>query len=223
MPDPGPIFGELYGQWPDMYSDATVAAEDFERPLMVCDIAACRGMCCYDGVYVEAEVREALEELVAERGNELVALGASADGPWFVEGEFQGRVLGIKTATRAFDFRSIVRGFPSHFNQTICAFNDGQGYCTLQTLAMKDGRHPWDYKPPACWMHPLELNPMQIALCNEENDPNIFPEYPGYASRTMCGRTNCCGAPARITLREEICYLERLIARKLPLDTTDGE
>lgn len=211
MTKPNPIYQKFYDRFPDSYREVDIDDSCLKTNIKRCDLKQCLSMCCYDGVYLDEDVKEPLEKLAENRRDDLTRLGAYLDGPITVEGEWRGEKLGIKTAVRDFDFKSRVKDFPEHFNQTICIFNDGKGHCTLQALAMQDNRHPWDYKPPGCWMHPLHLDQQGLNLYNEQNDIYNFPDYPGYASKTHCGRIQKDGFTADKVLKEELIYLKNIL------------
>jgi hypothetical protein len=78
---------------------------------------------------------------------------------------------------------------------------------------MKDGKHPWFYKPLTCWLHPINVSPERITLYDEKTDPYRFPDYDGYLSRTFCGRTMSLGRPAYEVLRPELEFLGRILGR----------
>jgi hypothetical protein len=46
-----------------MLADAQIDSRSFERRIARCSLAACRGMCCYDGVFVSDEEATVIEAL----------------------------------------------------------------------------------------------------------------------------------------------------------------
>lgn len=221
IPAPKSIYAKLYDRWPQAYADSRFDHAAFERKISRCNLANCRGMCCYDGVYIEYEVKVALDVLIEDRRSDLAALGAVVPNEAVVVAEWRGEKQGYKTATKPYPFSAAVSDYPSHFNETACVFHMDDGRCALQALAVQDGRHPWDYKPPSCWLHPIDLSGEVITLYDETNDPYNLPGYPGYVSQTVCGRSDACGAKAVTILSEELEYLSRLIGRPVT-DPTFG-
>jgi len=124
-------------------------------------------------------------------------------------------VIGTKTATRPFPFRSLVQDYPAHFNETACVFLLDDGRCGLQILSEQEGKHPWYFKPFTCWLQPIKLSEAAIRLFDESSDPNRLPNYDGFVIRTFCGRTETCGQPALEVLKEELEFLGELLGRDL--------
>src|SRR5205807_1873124 len=50
----------------DDLADAPIEVEGFRRPVSRCDLANCRGMCCYGGVFVNDEMAETLTRIARE-------------------------------------------------------------------------------------------------------------------------------------------------------------
>jgi hypothetical protein len=124
-------------------------------------------------------------------------------------------VAGVKTAVRPFPFRSYVKNYPDHFNETACVFLLDDGRCGLQVLSIQEGKHPWFYKPFTCWLQPIKLTDGEVRLYDEDSDPNKLPGYDGFVTRTCCGQTETDGLPAAEILREELEFLGKLIGRDL--------
>lgn len=181
-----------------------------ELKLKVCDVRACEAMCCHDGVYLDAGEEARLRALV-ER---TPALRARLPSEYVVEGRWNGRRLGRKTATRPHEYRN--PDFPAHFPRTRCVFADAQGWCELEKLARARGRHPWEYKPTTCWMFPLD-DDAGVATpppADPGEDPYRVRGYPGYVSVVPCGRHDPRGRPWRGALEQEL----RFHARRKLLD-----
>lgn len=184
--------------------------------LSVCDVTACEAMCCYDGVYLEPQEEAFLRELVAR----LPELAAKLPHEFIVEGWWNGRHLGRKTATRPHAYRN--PDFPAHFTRTRCVFADAQGFCELEKLARGRGQHPWTFKPATCWLFPLheddgEPEPPPRAPVD---DPYRQPGYPGYSTFVHCGRHDPAGRPWQEALLRETHYLVQ--AQQLPLLNSPG-
>ena len=184
--------------------------------LSACDIRQCEGRCCYDGVYLLPAEEQFLRELVAR----VPALAAGLPAEFIVDGWWDGKRLGRKTATRPVEYKA--PDFPAHFTRTRCVFSDPAGYCELEKLARARGQHPWTFKPATCWMFPLQDEDGEPAepVRGPEDDPYVAPGYAGYASCVPCGKHDCAGTPWRQALGREITYLES--APQLPLLGSPG-
>jgi hypothetical protein len=141
----------------DNCADAVLDLPAFQRPLARCDLSRCRGMCCYDGVYVDANTADVLQRISGLRAAEFEDCGVVLPGTVITEGVWRDGSSGPKTVTKPTRFRGVVEGFPGHFDETSCVFHADDGRCTLQTLGIKDGKHPWFYKPRTCWLHPIDV------------------------------------------------------------------
>jgi hypothetical protein len=196
---------------------ASVDAESFRRPLARCEISACRGMCCYDGVYVSRESAGAIERVAREHARFFTGLGLRLPERVIVEGTWSWKAGGLKTAVAPRAFSKLVKGFPSHFNDTACVFLAEDGRCSLQALSIQLGQHPWYYKPVKCWMHPITLDgePPVLRLHNDRTDPYRFAGYDGFVTQIFCGKTCPGGAPASAVLADELTFLSRIVGRDL--------
>jgi hypothetical protein len=197
-------------------SAARVAAASLRRPIARCELGACLGMCCHDGVYVPEESARVIEGLTRRHAGFFRGLGLRLPERVIVEGRWTPKPGGLKTAVRRHPFARLVPGFPAHFAQTACVFLTPTGLCSLQLLSEHLGRHPWYYKPVKCWMHPLTLEgerPPVLVLHDERTDPYRLPGYDGFVSRIFCGRTCRFGAPAGLVLRAELAFLSCIAGR----------
>ncbi len=201
-------------------SAMSVDADSLRRPLRCCDLAECRGTCCHDGVYLDVEEAKVLREVVEESRAEIEAMGLELPERVVVYGSWRDEVSGPKTAVRQEPRHGVVAGYPTHFPETACVFLLPDARCALQALAMKCGLPPWFYKPLTCWLHPLAIEGVVegrpvLVLHDEESDPQRFPDYDGFVSRTPCGRTCAEGEPAWRVLEEELRFLGELGGRDL--------
>lgn len=187
----------------------------FARPLARCDLAQCKGMCCYDGVYVSNETAVRLQQVADAQRPVFSAMGLDLPDQVVVQGQWHGEVAGRKTAVKPWPGHADVADYPAHFTATACVFHLDDGRCGLQLLAVQEGRHPWHYKPLTCWMHPIDVVHGVVTLHDESNDPYRYPDYDGYVCRTHCGRTVPGGEPALSVLHEELAFLARLMGRDL--------
>lgn len=210
----------------DVVSAMAVDAASLRRPLRRCDLAVCRGTCCHDGVYLGPEEAGMLRRVVAESRDELEAMGLGLPEQTVVYGSWRGTVSGPKTAVRSVAKHGVVADYPAHFPETACVFLLPDARCALQALAMQRGLPPWFYKPLTCWMHPLAIDGIEeerpvLVLHDESSDPQRFPDYDGFVSRTHCGRTCAGGEPAWRVLEEELRFLGGLGGRDLVAEMRD--
>lgn len=182
------------------------------RPLRRCDLAACRGTCCHDGAYLEESEEKRLRELVPEAAKEWEAMRLNVPEEFIIDSSWRGAPPMPKTAIRSDPSRRKTPDYPSHFPTTSCIFLLPDARCALQVLAMQRKLPAWSYKPLACWMHPLVIEETAdristLTLHDESSDPQRFPDYDGFVSRTPCGQSCAAGEPAWQVLREELTFL----------------
>ncbi|CRI67810.1 hypothetical protein THIOKS1850010 [Thiocapsa sp. KS1] len=197
---------------------SSVAAESLRRPLQRCDLTQCRGMCCYDGIYVGDEAALILQALADNEGQFFASLGVQLPKQVIVEGSWKGVASGKKTAVAPRLFSKNVPGFPAHFNDTACVFLAPDGRCSLQQLSEARGRFKWYYKPIGCWLHPITTKygaTHRVGLHDSDTDPMTFEDYPGWVTATFCGRTFPGGRPAHEVLIEELEFLSRIVGRDI--------
>jgi hypothetical protein len=191
----------------------SVDAQSFARPLARCTLADCRGMCCYDGVYLDAPTEAAIDLIARARRPAFQDMGLDLPGTVVVDGFVGGVLAGRKTATRP--WTPDVADFPTHFNRTCCVFHLDDGRCGLQVLAVGDGLHPWSYKPPSCWLFPITIHSGTIRIFDEASDPSRYHAYAGFVAYTRCGATCDTGQPAAQVLADELRYLGDIVGRDL--------
>jgi len=195
---------------------APVHVESLLRPLQRCRLERCRGMCCYDGVYLGVEEAEVVARLARTEATFFAALGLHLPREVVVSGAWENVVSGLKTAVAPWPEARGVEGFPAHFNATACVFHLPDGRCGLQALSAARGRHPWHDKPTGCWLHPLTpayAEKHALGLEDEQTDSCRLPHYDGFVPHTPCGGTFDQGRPAYEVLRDELEFLGRIVGR----------
>ena len=189
--EPVTIFHETVKGLALALAEAAVDHHAFEKPLPVCELAKCRATCCHDGVILSSEEAEVLS-----RDSEgIIELG-------------DGR---LKTETVVVPSDRFADDFPGHFPKTRCVFLDEKNRCLCQLRGVKEGKHPWFYKPTSCWMHPLILKteagrPLLTLLSRGEDEA-------GFATFTQCGRSKVGAPPARESLKMELEMLGLISGR----------
>ena len=194
--------------------EAAVDYSTFETPIERCDLNRCKATCCHDGVYLSREEAAQLTEIGPKALERTIHPSATS----FLIKAARGRV---KTQTVPASNSQLADDYPTHFPATRCIFLDPVGRCSLQLLAVEEGRHPWFYKPMTCWLHPLLLDqpgrgarPI-LKFPRLENDPQSTHDYPGFSSCTHCGRFEPDGQLAYKVLDEELGFLSQLSGRNL--------
>ena len=177
---------------------------DGEKPFLKrCDLSLCEAMCCYEGVYLKPGEEERINQMVREHRDFFAFLPTQ----FVVDGSWQDKMVGRKTAVRPHAYRN--PGFPAHFNRTRCVFAFADGRCSFQVLAEQLGEHPWARKPKVCWMHPLHESPsgLQAPPVDPRHDPDRADErHPGFVTSTECGKHREDGEPWRNVLSAELEY-----------------
>jgi len=194
--------------------NAPIDFESFGIKLRQCRMEDCLGMCCYDGVCLDEDEEHYIGAIVDAHPVYFKELGITRENAFedaiFIDSECR------KTTTRKFKYPPHV-GYPKHFEKTSCIFRHPDGRCSLQGLAMQHGEHPWAYKPPSCWLHPLSLerNDRTILwLPQKHTDHVVDKNYPGYSPYTRCGE-NCAtgGMSAWEALKPELETLGAVVGR----------
>jgi len=176
-----PVLSEFLSRWLNVYCDQIDS--DTAIKLKACDYKACEARCCYDGVYLQEGEVDKIVGAVSSNPKYFEHLPEK----YIIEGTWEGSV-GVKTATRAYSYKS--PDFPDHFNHTRCVFAYDDGACSLQRLSLDISSYGWTYKPKACRIHPLQTSKGEFYAppSNVEEDKyNLGVGYPGYVSYTQCG------------------------------------
>ena len=136
----------------DTVSGMSLDIAALSRPLRRCNLTACGGTCCHDGVYLSSEEARVVRDVVGEKRVGLEALGAELPKQVVVYGKWRDAASGPKTATKPASMRAKVVDYPEHFPETSCVFLLDDARCALQVMATKEDKHPWSYKPLTCWL-----------------------------------------------------------------------
>jgi hypothetical protein len=201
-----------------LLAKAPLHADSLCRPVSRCRLEQCKGMCCYDGVYLGAEEAAVVADVAVREAAFFRDLGLDLPGQVVVTGSWEGLVSGKKTALKPWPASRLVEGYPAHFHDTACVFHLPDGRCGLQVLSLARGLHPWHYKPTGCWLHPLTVDhggQPGLGLEDEKTDPCRLPHYPCFIAATCCGRSDEQGQPAHKVLHEELDFLGRIACRDL--------
>ena len=115
-----------------------------------CDVEICSGQCCNWGVYMDSEYKETImkyEDVIKSVMDENQIRDTDK---WF-EKELEED----KDFPSGFAIGTELYTAPS--GTEMCVFKDKNHYCTIQTAAVKLGKHKWEIKPTYCIMYPLTV------------------------------------------------------------------
>jgi len=117
----------------------------------------CNGECCYYGVYTD----KAEHEKIISLKDKLIPLMDETQSKnvddWFEEPEADD------------DFESGIAVGTEVINGK-CTFLDKNGLCVIQSLAINEGKHPWEYKPLYCYLFPITIFEKALTLDDEHID-----------------------------------------------------
>lgn len=117
----------------------------------------CNGECCYYGVYTDKTESEKILSLKDKLIPLMDETQSKNISDWFEEPqEDDDFESGIAVGTEVINGK--------------CAFLDKNGLCVIQSLAINEGKHPWDYKPLYCYLFPITIFEKALTLDNEHID-----------------------------------------------------
>lgn len=163
------------------------------EPIMRCNLDECQGACCIYGVWVDQrEVADILKHAALILPHMPEDCRETAD--WFAGSQDKDphSPSGIVIHTG-------VENRPEHYGQTACSFWLNDGKCALQVAAVKNGMHPWRFKPYYCILHPLDLDEQGRITVDETEE--LLNEF------GSCVRRSETLTPLTITFEQELRYL----------------
>lgn len=183
-----------------LVSSATVDEQSLQVRMHVCQLSDCAGACCANGAFLELDEGPVIEQLVDGNLELMQSLGVSVDEALIANvSRGSGRPPSARTATKSVD------GGPA---SRMCTFWMTDGRCALQVVGTTDGRHPWYYKPVACWLHPLDVRTcdgqVTVGLFKGDVPPVGAPPSVGNAP---CSMPDQVGVPAVTLLLNELAFL----------------
>jgi hypothetical protein len=90
----------------------------FQRPLARCDLSSCGGMCCYDGVYVDRNTADSLQQVAQARAVDFQECGVTLPSIVITAGVWRDESSGIiEVVWKASDFAAEI-GKPRRCLQT---------------------------------------------------------------------------------------------------------
>ncbi len=213
------LLTQLRADYASRYRSVVIDRASFHARYRVCQRDAagrmqCEGICCYDGVTLHGDELNVIRQLLEQERSFFQQQQINFDQDFIEPDQFWGGE--IKIASRPYHYSSGVQ--PAHFNATRCWFSHLEtATCSLQNLAIRDGLHPWRYKPLECWIHPICLGTPQqlrIAIPNEMTDLFIR-RGAGYTHYTPCGRACDDGTVGYKLFAAELALLSQVLDRDL--------
>lgn len=185
---------------------ADLALDRLQIRIHVCTLPECRGICCTDGAYLEADEPDVIRALARERADTLAGIGIQVPGLPVVRGRPRS---GVDES-----WKTAIRRTPASRadGRMACVFWLTDGRCALQVLGERSGLHPWHFKPAACWLHPLDIltehgGRVLVSLFRGVPPPEGAPPSVGSAP---CSQQRGDGRPAIEALSREIAFLSGL-------------
>jgi len=114
----------------------------------------CSGECCHYGVYTDLN-----------EANKILSIKDKII-PLMDETQSKDITRWFEPPEKDEDFESGVAVGTEIINHK-CTFLDKQGLCTLQKLAMMEGKHKWEYKPQYCILFPLTVYEGTLTIDDE--------------------------------------------------------
>jgi Fe-S-cluster containining protein len=127
----------------------------------------CNGECCNYGVYTDLKEFESIMAIKDKIKDAMDESQTKDEKEWF------------EAPQKDEDFES---GFAvgTELHNGKCVFLDKVGLCTLQKLAMSEGKHKWGYKPTYCILFPFTVYEETFTIDDEHIERldhcNKFPQ-----------------------------------------------
>ena len=158
-----------------------------------CTLDECHGACCVFGVWVDS--RE-VADIMANASIIIPHMPPISrnQSEWFApiedndEHSPTGKVI-----------HTAIENRPEHYGGTACVFWREDAKCALQVAAVKNGLHPWRFKPYYCILHPLDQDETGRITLDETEE---LVNEPG-----SCLRSSEEATPLIFTFEEELRYL----------------
>lgn len=166
----------------EKFKNAHIDAGAFHKKYKLCqDAKSC--YCCSTGCYLEPSESEFLVKLVTEKKQQLERLGVNYSKKNIKDGFHNKEKKQMELVP--FEYSN----FGNEVYHTSCVFRDAKdGFCSLQKLALLEGKHQWQYKPLECWLFPIVLHEEnnQITIASTDNNPFKNEEFSGYIKYANC-------------------------------------
>lgn len=117
----------------------------------------CPGECCEYGVFIDYKEYETILSIKDKVIANMDETQSTNVDKWFEEPE------------KDEDFESGIAVGTEVINDK-CTFLDKDGLCTLQKIALQEGKYKWDYKPIYCVLFPLTTYEGALTIDDEHID-----------------------------------------------------
>ena len=117
----------------------------------------CPGECCHFGVYTDYKEYEQILSIKDKIIDNMDETQSKDVNQWFESPE------------KDEDFESGIAVGTEVINNK-CTFLDKNGLCTLQKIAIQEGKYKWDYKPIYCVLFPLTTFEGALTIDDEHID-----------------------------------------------------
>lgn len=128
-----------------------------------CNISICGGQCCNWGVYMDRDFQPVIMEY-EDRIKDVMDEFQPKDSSLWFEKELEedsdfpsGYAIGTEL-------------FVNNKGTTQCVFKDKKGYCSLQVMAVENGKHKWEIKPKYCIMYPITIIDKVLTVDNDHSE-----------------------------------------------------
>lgn len=163
------------------------------EPIRRCKLEDCLGACCIFGVWVDKrEVADILKHAALILPHMPEDCREPAD--WFA-----GSQDNDPRSPSGVVIHTGVENRPYRYGKMACSFWLDDGKCALQVAAVKNGLHPWRFKPYYCILHPLDLD--EEGRITVDETAELLNE-PGSCVRQSEEKT-----PLLVTFESELRYL----------------
>lgn len=161
------------------------------QPAHRCDIAACRGVCCSLGVYVDMEQKAAILRH-AEMIKPYLPPERRDEDMWFCDDD----VADDSFPDKRFDFTNTVPN-PDYHDGMSCVFLRPDAMCAVQVASVANGLDRWALKPFFCVLFPLVIDEQWLELDSE----NPLYQHPACSSQITT-----TDQPVYVVLKDELVH-----------------
>lgn len=133
-----------------------------------CDLKKCKSNCCEAGAIIFEEEKRAIMKL-EKKLSPLLRPSRRDSSKWFYDSQPEDFERNGEAAPKDFHtYPSTGKGLG------YCSFYNSKHGCSLQKLAMDDGRKSWAYKPSACVLYPLFEDEKRVVRPDLDLDESMW-------------------------------------------------
>jgi deoxyhypusine synthase len=199
----------------EKFSTATLDVQSFLKKYRVCtDFGNC--YCCSIGCYLQSNESDYLKQLVEQKQSALKELGLR-DGQFpIIQGYYHKNKQ--QTANLPFSYLEADGTVLEGVRHSSCVFRDvTDGFCSLQKMAMSEGKPAWYYKPLECWLFPIILDEdaNTITIADRTSELWANEEFPDFLQYTNCSQPDESGVVGYDKFAKELTTLSEILGRDL--------